>query len=77
MNLDNLKSVWTNETEQGEAKSQQTQTIYKMCEPTKPNNAKPKLMNPNKNVWTTKPNNAKPNTNEHRQFGLYRMCEPT
>ncbi len=38
---------------------------------------KPKLMNLYKNAQTTKPNNAKLNTNECKQFGFFKMHEPT
>jgi hypothetical protein len=64
-------------TKQHEDKNSQTQTICKVHKPMKPNNMKPKLMNLYKNAQTTNLNNTKPNTNECKQFGFYRMHEPT
>jgi hypothetical protein len=46
-NLGNLKNAQTHKIEQCEAKSQQTQMIYKVHKPMKSKNAKPKLTNPN------------------------------
>ncbi len=64
------KKCVTHEIEQHQAKSRQTQTIYKVCKPTKLNNMNPKFDEVPKNFGFWKMCEL------CRLCGLYKMREP-